>query len=1560
MWSRVLSTIALLFATGAASPGGARFLLASLSGNEARITVELSPGSRRRSAPWLIAFSSLPGHDFSATIAYGNGTSFPLARHAAGWAGADYLQWCSFAPDHDSGADTTLHAVITIRFSEPLFGGVSPQRVSFDNRILRVPLARPLRKTAAGLSQLPFTSGLRMEVDRDGIYELAVPVLREHGVPVERISSRTYRLFEGDRELPLLIPNEHHRILTDDDRLVFYGQQLRASPGKPEQYSASNVYWLTWGASVGARVAVVPGGRRVDPTVYAVSRSVNARDYYDTLHIEQDNTIMWLGNVADRPPEELTGPPGAAEADFDNWYWGIVGATALTTFTFTIPSPVVRGEARMRVGLMGLSSLDSVAEDHHLDLFINDKPVSGRNSARWDGQRFFVFESDTFSTDNLIHGENRLTLQTSRSFADRSALNWIDIAYERGYESIDDQVRFKNDARSAGTTVEYALSGFSTDRLELWDVIHHRFFTGTLIEKGSGRERNTRTLIFQDSVGSPVTYFAQAIDKRLVPHTMSLDTVRSDWDTLARVDYIAVGADSFKTDLEPLLRVHRKNGLRTAFVGIDDIYNRFSGGVRNPESIRRFLQYLFSRLTGHPPRYLLLGGDTTHDLDKNNRSRNIVPTHLSRIPGWGPGADDGYFATVNDGDQFPDLSVGRFPARSRAEMRLLVDKTVRYISRPSRGYWRDNLLMLGGGEPAFTQFNDEAAVESVGARMNIVRMDADPASRFYKDGFVAPQLIAGQLNAGVFMVNFNGHGGGNIWSDNNFFGYNELSLLHNGQWGGGGRLPVIFSFTCLTGFFESSEYRSLGEEFLRTDNNGAIAFYGASAYTSRGGNLIMNKLLLEEALGGAPRRLGDLIDYCEMSMLVRYTSQYLALVRQYNLLGDPALPWALTPDTLAFTESLIDSNAVLTLNGNCMPVSTGEVKLSLVAADNAWNQTIVAANDGTFGGSFRLKEQMQSTLATVRAYAWNDSAEVRGWMPFVKDTLLVHDVRIDPARPFFDDSITVSCELATMFPEAQGQLYCLHAQAAGNDPHVAFTGMSMVAGPDGRWSTTGKIALPYTGSINDRLQLYFRVLAPERTLQSPIISFSIGGRPDLTFIDKTLRIVWRDDSLRIAVEVLNTGNAASPPSAVAFLWTRDAMPPDTFAVADSPDSLSPGARRTFTVALSDTQGDLSFSALINPAVAFSEIECDNNRLDGQTSVFYRDVQSTNDTLSIDSGRLRLSPARQFERQHRLFIFEDTVAAPQPLITPSQWIALRAALPVQWHLTSRPPLSAGDSLLWIWNRSRAGGLFPADSIFKKSGFMLFDTIIRQWRFYTGITQPPPERPGAVSMTTVLRGSFTLASVADAAPAEMMVSVYGKSLSQQEYTAKDRPFTIFFSDPSGILPPSVELFLNNQRLSPSSHAAVPTTGDLRSISISAYPEAQRRVDSLRVQCSDLAGNLAKRTFTYLPGSDLTIRSFSCHPNPFTGRRNGNGTISKIRFAFLLTDLAQTATLSIYTVSGKKIRTWSLNELIGYQQVEWDGRDFEGYRLANGTYYAKLIAKNDRKKVKKIIRIAKLEGF
>jgi hypothetical protein len=1555
--------IALLITAAGNTVARPRFKVVSVSDNELNVSVRAFV-SEHGTGDIPIAFTALPGIRSEAVLTVKDNV-LSLNLLAEGWVSETYLKWYRIPRRFFGESEKAATESVVFSCEKPVYRGVSLNDITIQSGIINVPIEyRELgKKTAAQVSlpDVPYRYGVKIEVRESGIYELTTEQLGDLGVPVGTIASRTYRLFERDREIPLHITNAHHQRLLSGDRILFYGEGLRTADGGLKQFSETNVYWLTWGEHVGARVAVVSGARRADATLYGSKDAVTAREYIDTVRFEYDNIMSWLGNIADEPPVEIAGDPEADSLSTDNWYWGNAGITELTRFPFDIPSPAPRGTARLKVALMGLSSIDSITTDHVISIFINGEPAGENNTARWDGQRSFIFQTDTFSTELLEHGENEITLQTSSAFSDRSALNWIEISYLRGYTAYGDRARIKNEHLFYGRTVEYAVEGFTEDNIDLWDVTHYRLFTGLWTEAGTGKQRGRRTVIFQDSVGSATEYHIQTTDLRRTPSAMYVDTVDAGWDNLTgNVEYLVISADSFRTDLEPLLQQHERDGLATAFVSIDKIYNRFSYGIRDPESIRLFLRYLFtSSVNGNGPRYLLLGGDTTHDLDKKNRERNIVPTHLSRMPGWGPGGDDGYFASVSGQDLFPDCAIGRFPAQNREEMRSLVEKTVRYIREPNRGYWRDNMLLLGGGEQEFTRFNNDAVTDVIDGRMSVYRMDADPESRYYKDEFTAPQLIADRCNSGVFMMNFNGHGGGNIWSDNNFFGYNDLTRLHNGEWRGGGRLPAVFSFTCLTGFFESSEYRSLGEEFLRLPRNGAVCFYGASAYTSRNGNIIMNKLLLDELLSGNWKRLGDCLSYCEMSMLVRYDVQYLNLVRQYNLLGDPALPWILTPDTMAIEQTINLKEMTLSVDGNCTPVDKGEALVTFLSGDVVWDKKIVPVHNGAFSHTVALKKGIESATGMIRAYAWNDSLEVRGRQPFVTDTCDVDDVILDPPRPCFDDSVTVSCAITVPDGDTVRQVYCLYVLTESTGENVPLTGKTMIQGDNDRWSTDGRIFLPFDGSVNRKLHVYFRIITTTRSLQSRRFIFSITGRPDLSFAGNRTAIIWSGDSLRLSVELHNNGTAPAPPVPVVFNWGPVDQPDGTFAEVTTSETLPPGKFAEVSTAMSDTAGMLVYHVICNPEGTIQEELYQNNTISGRTRIVYKDMTGTGSRLSADS--LLITPTEKPEKPYRLFLIEDSINTAQPLPTVSRWVGRnREGEATSWQVVTRPSPGDQDSLEWIWKEGGGNLSVPFDSTFRRRLFMMYDSVYSLWRFVGGTAYSIDERREPFTTRTSASGRFAIADVVDKREPEAIVSVYGKTLEKLDYTAKDQPFTLLLSDPSGILPKSVALYLNGDKLDGARHSVVPTSGDLRSMTLSVYPDAQRRVDSLSVKCSDFAGNTADRTFAYLPGKDLAIQSFTCHPNPFTAHIRGDGTIQTIRFAFLLTDIAHTVTLSIFTVSGKKIRTWTLNERIGYQQIPWNGRDHEGYRIANGTYYAKLIVKNDRRKDHKIIRIAKLEGF
>jgi hypothetical protein len=225
-----------------------------------------------------------------------------------------------------------------------------------------------------------------------------------------------------------------------------------------------------------------------------------------------------------------------------------------------------------------------------------------------------------------------------------------------------------------------------------------------------------------------------------------------------------------------------------------------------------------------------------------------------------------------------------------------------------------------------------------------------------------------------------------------------------------------------------------------------------------------------------------------------------------------------------------------------------------------------------------------------------------------------------------------------------------------------------------------------------------------------------------------------------------------------------------------------------------------------------------------------------------------------------------------------------------------------------------------------------------------------------------GPYALAALSDVSPPQIRTSVNGQEIDFLDYEAKGKPFNIMLNDASGVWPASIKVLINHKALDSNSISRTASSSDLGNLTVTAFPPKQNAIDSLSVYAQDLAGNATTTVFAYMPGEDLSIKFFECHPNPFSAKQDATGnTIQTIRFAFLLTDVASDVSITIYTIGSRIVWKWDkTGGTIGYQEVEWNGKTSSGARIANGTYYAKLIAVNESKKVIKNIKIAKLEGF
>ncbi len=1491
-----------------------------------------------------------------------NTFSSPLTVESRGNYGDSYIQWFSFSLGSPNSA-VPAEGKITIKAEQPIFGSLQ-KPVTDTNSIIRLPLRPVLKKSLSSKSEPPpFNIGLRMSIDQDGIYFLPYEKLQKAGVPLSRISPHTVKLFNNGKEIPIHVSSRSGVDFRPGDFISFYGRALRGEHHHHlSQFAHCDVYWLVWELSgVGLRAAEVSGARKrneiisVDPS--GEQSRINANEFPDTIHFEKDSDIRWLGSIYN---VEQMADAFTSENSIDNWYWGLIGDKELTDFTIDVSSPSrnKNQSARLRIAFIGLSSNSGIENDHMLEILLNDDQFGeSPQIASWDGQKSYIFESDFFPVNRLREGTNKITFRRpDRPFVDRTALNWIELEYVRNFKTHDNSLSFRSNPKDTNGLFHFTLSGFKSPGIDLWDITHNRVFSRMEISHNAAA--GEYEVSFQDSIMRPTRYMAVCHSKRLTPKKMILDTIRREWDFF-NINYLMITTDSLLSTLKPLADLHEKRGLKTRIVAVEDIYNRFSHGIQNPSSIRMLIDHIISSQNTHTLKYVLLAGDASHDLYKQREDLTLVPTHLSGVPGWGPAACDDYFVTVKGSDNFPDAAVGRLPARNREDLRIMVEKTVNYIVHPQRGYWRDNLLLAGGREEDFTLFNDKVQSNILSQRFNVIRMDADPKSPFYHSQSTAASQMTGHINSGVSILNFAGHGGGNIWSDSRFFSYEDLPNLHNSQWGKGGRLPVIFSFTCLTGFFESVFYKSLGEEFLRNGPDGSIAFYGASAYTLKEIDLKFNSILLENLVHGSFNTLGELIRHSELVALVKYRSQALPVVNQYNLLGDPALPLDFPAESLNITlrNSYLTGKDTLKVVGSTQPIDSGSVRISLEAEGKKWHEVLLPVKNARFDYSFPVKTSVKASKGLIRACAWNDSAEIVGWHPFTKDTMGVHDITLSPTYPGINDSIYVKCHITAPDSLSNPQVVCVYTLGESNQRNLdfeKFPPIRMLKDTGGFWLNEQPIVFSdLSEDLYSNTNLFVKFYISSASGETAVIPFQLKNLPDLVFTQNTsTKCFWHDDSLRATFEMLNRGNAPAPPFKLSlFVKNASGHLSKTFSVKDT---VAPGETVTHTFSIPDANGDLSFFAQVNPDRTFEEIKHSNNSHNFVDTISFTDIRLPADTLYSSGKGYAVTAHDTLSRSYRVFMFSYPLSN-APLSTSSKWMSVGNGGIRGFRLNTRPGLRAEDSLRI--KVTAAENQISTDSESKSitgtPALFLHDTLSKVWSNKVSLMRKDKH---FVSEPTNLTGPFGFGFSSDSIPPQIQALIGGKEMHTVDYTPSNKPFTFIITDQSGIDPGSVILLLNNDTLEKKSWSADLQTQDPTSITLTALPPALQAIDSMTVIAADLAGNRTEETFSYLPGGKLSIRFFSCHPNPFAAKRG-----KKIRFAFLLTDVAEEVTISIFTIASRRIASLDFApNLIGYQEYAWDGLTDDGYRIANGTYYAKLTAKNEDNTVSKIIRIVKLEGF
>jgi len=342
--------------------------------------------------------------------------------------------------------------------------------------------------------------------------------------------------------------------------------------------------------------------------------------------------------------------------------------------------------------------------------------------------------------------------------------------------------------------------------------------------------------------------------------------------------YLIICRDELVNSIMPLAEWKHATGISTKVVPLSIVGN-------DTASIRNYVKYAFLNWPV-PPEYVLLVGAPTLLASRFYQGQ------------WSYSSDNLYGDMA--GDLKLEIPVGRFPAKSSAQLDVMVAKTLAYLQKPelSDTLWMRRLtcVIRDAGDSDWPTYWADAryAAQQAGAA-GFVGCDTFASSLGH-----SAWHVQNSVTTGAGLVLYRGSATGN-WYD--------PFRVDPAQTGNGKKLPIVLSVTCETMTLTPGE-SMVGEAWVKTGTTGnlrgAVAFFGnchsgvhvapVRSACARGfftGLFSENKYRLGHATMRAKAQLYQEFPY--------ETDDY----RGFNLLGDPALAiWTAKPKELTVQHPL--------------------------------------------------------------------------------------------------------------------------------------------------------------------------------------------------------------------------------------------------------------------------------------------------------------------------------------------------------------------------------------------------------------------------------------------------------------------------------------------------------------------------------------------------------------------------------------------------------------------------------------------------------------------------------
>lgn len=782
----------------------------------------------------------------------------------------------------------------------------------------------------------------KISIEENGIYKLDYDYLVRAGIDTEDIDPRKIIIMSSGEQIPIYVEGYDDGKFDPDDYIEFYGIQMDS------HYTKVNIYWLSWGAlgSPDTKSMLMP----VKDGTPMSGNSVALDAFWDVEHWEEDIRYDPLKEVTSETADHLFWTQMRGNDPDKN------NSDKYIALELPYKAYLPHNPAKLRVAFHG-STYARGASSHRVNIVLNDKTIG---MAEWEGQTEFIFEKEISQgdlrrlnhfylycmDDNDTHEKVKYDPRYTGPEWD-VFLNWIEIDYWREFRAHNNRVEFSTETSPSITMLPtYSITEFTGPNIEIFQIDRSGAIA-KIINPEVNKEDTRYTARFQDKVLQPTRYIAINAALSHKPLSIARDESSTLHDPANRADYIMITHKNFRESTERLAEFRRKQGLEVIVVDIDDIYDEFSYGIFDPKSIKRFLRYAYFNWD-IIPTYVLLMGDAHWDYKYVKHQYYVkydtypyiyVPTYHAPSSPYGESAVDHKFVAVSGDDVLPDMFLGRIPAESAEEADGVVDKIIRYESDPHRGQWQSRVLLAADDEKS--KSGDEVFEDSrrflVENSIPVGYEVAEVYLREVGEPYIARSMISTELNKGVVVAEYSGHGGIHYWAHEGIFHVADVEKMQNYN-----KYPFVITTTCENGYFDNPMSKSIMEVFLEEPRSGAIACLSATRLTYGQGNAAFDKILYPKIFSENPPILGKIITEAKIDFINLNMIAWIGSAEQYTLFGDPATKLALPELDIEckLASTVIDSSKSLVLKSGTvrkrkLNKATGEEELVLDAGFNA-------------------------------------------------------------------------------------------------------------------------------------------------------------------------------------------------------------------------------------------------------------------------------------------------------------------------------------------------------------------------------------------------------------------------------------------------------------------------------------------------------------------------------------------------------------------------------------------------------------------------------------------------